>query len=76
MSFVVNGASGAVRRATKFVRSAREAAGVVLDSSVSVTRTVARRGVGRALNFGRCMLLRAHKLLFRAVLCQILASDR
>ena len=45
MSLVVNGASGAVRRATKFVRSANEAAGVARKSSASA----------RALNFGRCL---------------------
>ena len=66
MSFVVNGASGAVRRATKFVRRASEAAGVASDNIASARRA---RGLGR-----RCMLLRAHKLLFRAVLCQILPA--
>ena len=69
MSFVVNGASGAARRATKFVRSAREAVGVASDNIASARRA---RGLGR--DFGRCMLLRAHKLLFRAVLCQILPA--
>ena len=78
MSFVASGASGAARRATKFVRSAREAAGVAWDSSVSVarvvarrglTRVVARRGLERALNFGRCneaLLMAQLKLFMRA----------
>ena len=81
MSFVVNGASGAAtpcaaapRRFKKVVRSANAAAGLADDSNVTVKRAVVRRGVGRALEFGRCMLFRAHKLLFRAVLCQILPA--
>jgi len=45
MSFAPSGASGAARRATKFVRSANEAAGVARDNSVSVTRAVTRRGL-------------------------------
>ncbi|CAH0375810.1 unnamed protein product, partial [Pelagomonas calceolata] len=67
MSFVVNGASGAARRATKFVRSANAAAGVAWDSSVSVTRAVARR-------FGRCMLLRAHTLCIGPFFLQFLPA--
>merc|ERR1719305_1735254 len=71
MSFAPSGASGAVRRATKFVRSANAAAGVARNSSARAPRA---RGLGQPLAFGRCMLLRANKLLFRAVLCQILPA--
>ncbi len=75
MSFVVNGASGAARRATKFVRSANEVAGVASASNVTVTRALARRGglgrggLMRALYFGRsnaALLMAQLKLFMRA----------
>ena len=76
MSFVVNGASGAAtpcaaapRRFKKVVRRANAAAGFAPDSSVSVTRAVARRGLRRALNFGRCneaLLMAQLKLVLSA----------
>ena len=75
MSFVVNGASGAARRATKFVRSAKDVAGVASASNVTVTRALARRGglgrvgLGRALYFGRsnaALLMAQLKLFMRA----------
>ena len=52
--------SGAARRAMKFVRSANAAAGVANESSASAPSA---RCLGRALFFGRCMLLRAHTLV-------------
>ena len=86
MSFVVNGASGAAtpcaaapRRFKKVVRSANAAAGFVADdSNVTVKRAVVRRGVGRALEFGRCMPQSSFRArltrFFGAVLCTILVS--
>ena len=68
MSFVDNGASGAARRATKFVRRARDFAGVTRKSSVRAPRAVARRGaLGRALFFGRCLRAQPKLVLRRAV---------
>ena len=68
MSLVVNGASGAARRATKFVRSAKQFAGVAKDNSARAPRAVARRGaLGRALFFGRCLRAQPKLVLRRAV---------
>ena len=56
MSFWPSGASGAVRRATKFVLRAKELVGVARVSSANALRAVALRGaLGRALFFGRCL---------------------
>ena len=68
MSFVVNGASGAARRATKFVLRARDVAGVARDNNARAPRAVARRGaLGRALFFGRCLRAQPKLVLRRAV---------
>ena len=68
MSFAPSGASGAVRRATKFVRRANAAAGVAKDNSARAPRAVARRGaLGRALFFGRCLRAQPKLVLRRAV---------
>ena len=68
MSFAPSGASGAARRATKFVRSANEVAGVDSVSSASAPRAVARRGaLGRALFFGRCLRAQPKLVVRRAV---------
>ena len=64
MSLVVNGASGAARRATKFVRSARDFAGVASDNIASATRAVA---LGRVLFFGRCLRAQPKLVVRRAV---------
>ena len=73
MSLVVNGAAtpcaAAPRRFRKVVRSANAAAGFADDSNVTVKRAVVRRGVGRALEFGRCneaLLIAQLKLFIRA----------
>ena len=53
----------------KVVRSANAAAGVTIDSIVTVTRALARRGVKRALEFGRCneaLLMAQLKLVLSA----------
>ena len=77
MSFWPSGASGAVRRATKFVRSAKEVAGVASPasvSSVSATCAVARRGLRRALYFGRsneALLIAQLKLFIRAAVISV-----
>ena len=68
MSFWPSGASGAVRRATKFVRRANAAAGVAKDNSARAPRAVARRGaLGRALFFGRCLRAQPKLVVRRAV---------